>query len=1686
MKSLNRWLILFAIALIVGQIGPVLALPNETTVVATAGPSPASSTASAQTDNSISSNLSVVDDKLLQQLEVTETSRFVVEFKARADVSKATVIDGFAARGQAVVDALQRTAKVSQAAALRAIAAQGGTAEAFWFRNVIVVEGDAKLVDTLSRLPGVKEIRPERIYPLVRPVERGIAVAVAAGDPEWGVAQIGADQVWADGILGGGVVVASIDTGVDYTHPALSAQYRGNIGGGEFVHDYNWWDPTGVCGGVPCDNVEHGTHTMGTMVGGDGPGPFTPDIGVAPGAKWIAAKGCEDFGCTEQALLSSGQWILAPTDLNGQNPDPAMRPDIVNNSWGGGPGDTFYLETVQNWRAAGIIPVFSSGNPGPFCGEGGSPGDYLESFSVGATDINDLIADFSGRGPSGFGKVNPDVTAPGVDITSSVPGGGYAVFSGTSMAAPHVAGTLALMLSAAPNLIGDVGGATGSLAATALDIVDLSCGGAESGDPNNVYGDGRIDAKAAVQLVATGGTLIGTVTKAGSSAPIPGATVSANNGQRQFNSFASADGTFKLFLGAGEYLVTASSFGYETAVASGVIIEKDQTTVQNFAMTALPTYKLTGTVRRAENNSKVANATVAPLGVPVAPVKTDRAGRYTLTMPLGTYTVEASQGGCLSRDNRTVELFANARQDFSVVQNIDDFGHGCAPIAFKWVDAKKPTTVYGDDQTGRLPLPFPFTFYGQSYQDLFIASNGYLALEDQFYGFSDPFNTPIPNRSEPNAAIYAAWQDLWVVGDARVEYDIVKEANKDVLVVEYSNVPTLGSDAGANFEVKLRRDGSIDLVYGSGMENLLSGRNATAGIENSGGTDGLQLAFQDKVLLTNTAWRFSVVPTGHVAGMVTNANDGEGVGGAVVTALPGGRKTTTASDGSYSLRLVPGNYTVGIVAKNYDTSTTSVRIRNNRITTLSPALTAARAEVEPTEINAIAQLGTSSDTTVTIKNTGSSPLIWEAKERDNGGTPPDLPPAPTVHVTRPVTWGPFAVPDGFGPSLLAAPTFAGSLETIIDDPIGDSVGSVDIVGVSAGADGYEISVQVDFSDATPMGQAVGVVYLDTDQNPSTGLPPEALYGLPTQDIGMEYFVDLFGAPEGIGYVVDANTFELIGEIAVETIGQAYRFDVPLGLLGGDDGFIDADMIIGDFNQPTDWAADIGHGTIQPFRDAPWMSETPDAGVIPIGESTTVTVSLGGTDIDPGDYTGTLVFVTNDPRQTSHDVGVTLSVTLPSGYGSVGGVVTNARGGYTVPAGVTIRAQRDGSPIETTRSADEITGAYVLYAPEGTWPVEAAFNGYQMFEGEVTILAGQAVTFDIAIAPLWSDASLEGGPIDFLLLPGESGNQDLTLGNLGGLVGLDFEVLERELPAVAVSVPGATVQVERVPVRNSNVSSARSAARVQAIDAVGATALVFQDALPWDSDALQQVLGTNGIVFDLVGSAEMATIDMTDYEVVFVSNDQSQTFYDRYAATAPRFESYVSGGGFLWFGAAGWGYNNGDPSGVNLPGGVSVSGPIFEDANVVVQVDHPVMTGVPDPFTGTSASHAAFVNIIEGSTVAIGASARQPSLVEYGVGAGRVLAFGQPLEFAWLYGQDGAIILENSVPYAVAFEPFSDVPWFNVTPATGSVAVGESQPLTVSVDTTGLAPGTYQAEVVVRTNDPLNRVLKTTVTLVVAN
>lgn len=392
---------------------------------------------------------------LRDSIVTTGEGTYIVVLKTQADLSQAYAIDDWNARGQYVYDTLRTTAQTSQASLVKYLSRQldRGNVSSYqphFIINAILVTSDVSVFDTIAARPDVAALREARTYQIPEPE---VTLDVAPQAIEWGVDRIGAPSIWADfGTTGAGVVIANIDTGVDYDHPALVNQYRGTLTGS---HNFNFYDPANVCGGTVCDNNNHGSHTMGTMVGDDG---GSNQIGVAPGATWIAAKGCESSSCSTASLLSSAEWVLAPCAF-GDNPgdpscDPGMRPNIVSNSWGGGGGDPWYQSSVDAWHASGIIPVFSAGNSGPGAGTMGSPGDYCNVVGVGATDISDNIASFSSRGPGNFANCQdkPDVSAPGANVRSSINGGGYANFSGTSMAAPHVAGCIALLKSIEPAL----------------------------------------------------------------------------------------------------------------------------------------------------------------------------------------------------------------------------------------------------------------------------------------------------------------------------------------------------------------------------------------------------------------------------------------------------------------------------------------------------------------------------------------------------------------------------------------------------------------------------------------------------------------------------------------------------------------------------------------------------------------------------------------------------------------------------------------------------------------------------------------------------------------------------------------------------------------------------------------------------------------------------------------------------------------------------------------------------------------------------------------------------------------------------------------------------------------------------------------------------------------------------------
>jgi len=450
---------------------------------------------------------SKVDPWVLQTAARGETE-FLVMLRAQADLHGVRVISGKTARSAFVMDSLRATADATQRPVLDLLQARNAPHRAFWVSNMIWVRGDARLIEELAGRDDVFHIYANPKVALKEPASPSANAPSSPDAIEWGVAKVHAPQVWALGYTGQGVVVGGQDTGYDWDHPALKNKYRG-WHGSSANHNYNWHDSIhsggGVCGPdspEPCDDDIHGTHTMGTMVGDDG---GSNQIGVAPGAKWIGCRNMDQGAGTPATYTECFQWFIAPTDLAGENPDPSKSPHVINNSWTCPPSegctDPTVLQTVvENTRAAGIEVVVSAGNAGSSCSTVGEPpAIYDASFTVGATDSSDNIAVFSSRGPvtaDGSGRLKPDICAPGVDVRSSVPGGGYATFGGTSMAGPHVAGVVTLLLSGSPSLIGDPDGISNSLTSSAVPRTSgETCGDVPGDDiPNNTYGWGRVDA----------------------------------------------------------------------------------------------------------------------------------------------------------------------------------------------------------------------------------------------------------------------------------------------------------------------------------------------------------------------------------------------------------------------------------------------------------------------------------------------------------------------------------------------------------------------------------------------------------------------------------------------------------------------------------------------------------------------------------------------------------------------------------------------------------------------------------------------------------------------------------------------------------------------------------------------------------------------------------------------------------------------------------------------------------------------------------------------------------------------------------------------------------------------------------------------------------------------------------------
>ncbi len=447
-----------------------------------------------------------------------QEAEFLIILADQADLSAARNLQTKAEKGRFVRDALWNKSQVTQGPLLQWLRARKIEHRAFYIVNSIWVKANAAVVQALAARPDVLRIEGNpkvRAIPEVLPVEEVSEETSAPASIEQGIAYTHAPQVWALGYTGQGIVVAGMDTGYRWTHNALKNHYRG-WDGTAANHDYNWHDAIhsggGSCGPdspVPCDDNTHGTHTMGTAVGDDGSGN---QIGMAPGAKWIGCRNMDQGVGSPARYMECFEFCLAPYPVGGDpsQGDSSKAPDVSTNSWICGTDEgcsALTLEAaVAAQRAAGIMTVAAAGNDGANCSTiAYPPAIYDETYTVGALNNGtDTIAGFSSRGPvvvDNSMRLKPDLCAPGTNVRSSFrdSDSSYGYLSGTSMASPHVAGAVALLLSAQAPVRRNQTLAENILNKTAVAILSNTCdNGSPPASPNNTYGYGRLDIKAAV------------------------------------------------------------------------------------------------------------------------------------------------------------------------------------------------------------------------------------------------------------------------------------------------------------------------------------------------------------------------------------------------------------------------------------------------------------------------------------------------------------------------------------------------------------------------------------------------------------------------------------------------------------------------------------------------------------------------------------------------------------------------------------------------------------------------------------------------------------------------------------------------------------------------------------------------------------------------------------------------------------------------------------------------------------------------------------------------------------------------------------------------------------------------------------------------------------------------------------
>lgn len=1288
------------------------------------------------------------------RLDTKETTDFWVRFADSPDLEPAKDIADWAERGQYVYDALTSTAKASQADVVADLKAAGVDYESYWISNAILVEdGTEELAKQVAASGEVKQVHERFAAQPVEPVERKAPTDNAPLATEWGLDAIGAPEVWDMGYTGDGITVANIDSGVDVEHPALLEHYRGYLGDEGLSNDYNWFDASGSCDGAPCDIDAHGTHVMGTMVGDDGAGN---QIGVAPDADWIAANGCAT--CSDADLLASGQWILAPTRADGSDPDPAQRPHIVNNSWGQtAPGaiDDFMSEEIAAWEAAGIFGAWAAGNAGEVgCQSTSSPGANVATYAAGAFGASGEIADFSSRGPGADGETKPNLSAPGDEVRSSVPGGEYAEFSGTSMASPHLAGAVALLWSAAPVLVGDIETTEQLLDQTSVDVAADTCGGTPA--DNNVWGEGKLDVQALVQNAPIDGYgfLAGTVTGPDGE-PLGGVKVTV--GER--SDTTDAEGAYRLGLEEGSYEVSASAFGYLDVTGQAEVTEGETTTL-DLALEAAPTTTVSGTVTDGSGHGWPLDAKVSVQGAPSSVVAwTDPfTGEYSFELPqetahtlvvepavtgYGTLTQVVEVGtGPTSADVAAAVLGECTAPGYALTGSdagVEEFESGDVPEGWTVEDLAGTEEVWTfDDRFGASNMTGGDGLFAEVNSDAYGEEGAQdTTLTSPSYDLTD-LEAPLLTFDQS----YGAWEDF---------------ADVDLSV-----------DGGETWETVLHQT----------SDGL--GRTVVA-LPGAGGEPDVRVRFHYGDAAFGLWWQVDNVSVGScepvegglVAGFVQDLNTGDGVDGATVTA--GAEQSARTSDpenptvgaGYYSLFTTPaGEQQLGYAAKDYTGTEAGVDVVADAVTRHDVELAAPLLTVSPEDLSREVRMGGTRSGTFTVTNEGTAPADVEVGPASSDfeilgsagatgvikGAVGDATEVSTRAGSADRRTAAAPEGDGFSrngkpgatvtpsapPSLLAGDgttiTHSSSQDITMGNSVACGVGQTKWLRTFTLED-FDIDSEL---AVTNVSFGVESVFTATDATVNLyELDGELVYAnmtlLGTAEVSLEpqegtiVDVPVTGtAPAGSTLVVEVVTTDgefFIGSNAEPETAPSYiaaeECGNPEPATVAEIGFPDMHTVMNVTGETT--------------VDVPWLDVQPPAFTLEPGESAKVYVDLDSSRVDqPGTYTAAVVANGGTPYDEPR-VQVSLSVTPPANWGKIAGTVTGVTcDDETVPlegAFVVI----DGSEYDVTL----VTGPDGGYArwmgvSNNRLTLLSSATGYPPESKNARIIKGTTVVHDVEL------------------------------------------------------------------------------------------------------------------------------------------------------------------------------------------------------------------------------------------------------------------------------------------------------------------------------------------------------------------